>query len=242
MKKSDAIFSDALADLERRMKVKLSEMRPGEVAALVRACDRVASPYSEVDADAAGMPVRVADGVHFWKLTIGASVWLDDVEAMLPRGRANDRYKLALIYAVRHGREPEAFAGLDTVAAVERAVKKDFRTIAATPAEVNAALESVLGLRPRPPSDVEDAAISWAALCARLETQTGIPAQDWIWKHSSAYAVKCYYDLHDFARAYCSAKGSPTRHMADELDDAVNALQRLKVEIRDRVRGDGDGD
>ena len=242
MKRSDAIFSDALADLERRMKVKLSDLRPGEIAALVRACDRVASPYSEVDADAAGMPVRVAEGVHFWKLTIGASVWLDDVEAMLPKGRANDRYKLALVYAVRHSREPEAFAGLDTVAAVERAVKKDFRTLAATPREVNSALEAVLGLRPRQPSDVEDAALSWAALCARLETQTGIPAHDWMWKHSSSYAVKSYHDLHDFARAYCAAKGSSTRHMADELNDAVNAMQRLKVEIRDRVRGDGDGD
>jgi len=238
----DAIFADALADLERRMKVRLSDMRPAEIAALVRACDRVASPYSEVDADAAGLPVRVAEGVHFWKLTIGASVWLDEVEEMLPNGRANKRYRLALVYAVRHSREPEAFAGLDSAAAVERAVKRDFRTLAATPEEVNAALEAVLGLRPRPPSDVEEAALSWAALCARLEAQTGISVQDWMWRHSSSYAVKCYHDLHNFARAYCSAKGTSPRHMADELDDAVNALQRLKVEIRDRVRRDGDGD
>lgn len=241
MNRRDAIFADALADLERRMGVKIPDMRPAEIAELVRACDRVASPYSAVDADAAGLPVRVCEGVHFWKLTIGASVWLDEFDSMLPKGRSDERYTLALVYAVRHSREPEAFAGLDSVAAIERTIKKDFRTLSATPAEVNAALEAVLGLRPRPPSDVEEAALSWSALCARLETQTGIPARDWMWKHSSSYAVKCYHDLHDFARAYCSAKGASPRHMSDELDDAVNALQRLKVEIRDRVRRcDGD--
>lgn len=160
---------------------------------------------------------------------------------MLPEGHGGERYRLALVYACRHSREQSAFVGLDDLTKIEREIRRDFKTLAATPEEVNAALEAVLGLRPRPATDVGESAKSWAALCARLETQTGIPSREWIWGRSSSYALKCYHDLHDFARAYCSAKGTSPRHMADELDDAVNALQRLKVEIRNRVRrGDGD--
>ena len=97
--------------------------------------------------------------------------------------------------------------------------------------------DAVLGLSPRRPAglaDVEDAATDWRAVCARLETQTGIPAGDWIWKHSAAHVLACYNDLHAFARA-CAGGGWV--RMRDELDAAAEALQAVKVAIMRRVGG-----
>ena len=63
--KAERIFARALDDLKSRMGVGLADLTAEEAVALVRACERVADPFREVNADAAGMPVRVADGVWF---------------------------------------------------------------------------------------------------------------------------------------------------------------------------------
>ena len=83
--------------------------------------------------------------------------------------------------------------------------------------------------------------MDWRSLCARLETQTGIPAREWIWSRSSAYALHCYNDLDAFARA-CGGKSGTA--MRDELDAATEALQLVKVRIMKRVertRGGANG-
>lgn len=238
MDRKTATFAAAISDLKSRMGVDFKDLKPAEVCALVHACDRAADPFREVNADAAGFPVRVADGVYFWKLTIGASVWLDHVETLLPKGAHDPRYKLALIYAVSHARDPKAFE-MDDLSTIEKTVKRHFRKICATVDEINIALDILFKLKPDTRKrDCIDAATDWASLCARLETQTGIPAKEWIWNHSSSYAVKCYNDLHDFAASYCAAGGRSSAHMRDELDEAVNALQLLKVTIMKRVKGE----
>lgn len=225
----------ALADLSGRMGVRIADLTADEMADIVHAADRCADPFREVNADAAGMPVRVCEGVHFWKLTIGASVWLDQYASPILGGRS-PRYKMALVHALVHAREPDAFEGLDTEARILRACRRTARRISATPAEVNAALDVVLGLAPDlRQKDVSDAAADWCALCARLETQTGIPAREWIWNRSAAYAVKCYNDLHQFAAAYA---GAGNTHLRDELDAACEALQVLKVRIMNRVKAE----
>lgn len=232
----------ALADLRDRMGVGPADLTTDEIADLVHACDRAENPFREVNADAAGIPVRVCEGVHFWKLTIGASIWLDDI-ARLFEGRS-DRYRLCLIHALVHAREPDAFDGLEDERSILKAVKSTCRRIAATPEEVDHALDEVLGLASRRTvgkTDVEKAAMDWRSLCARLETQTGIPAREWIWSRSSAYALHCYNDLDAFARA-CGGKSGTT--MRDELDAATEALQLVKVRIMKRVertRGGANG-
>ena len=238
MDRASAIFAQALADMKKRQHVDLADLEPVEVCALVHACDKVANPFTVVNAEAAGFPVRVADGVYFWKLTIGASVWLDTVEELLPGGANDERYKLALIYACMNARTPGAFDGLDDLYTIERTVKREFRKIRATSDEVNLALDILFKLKPDTRKrDVGDAAADWSAICARLETQTGIPAKEWMWERSGAYAVKCYNDLHDFARIYSRGTGTGFQHLKDELDDSVNALQCLKVGIMNRVKG-----
>ena len=112
-------FAKALDGL-RRHGVEPGNIVPDELYALAEAARRCADPFREVNADAAGFPVRVCEGVWFWKLTIGASVWLDEVAAMLGGG-TDPRYRLATIHALVHARDPEAFAGLDTEAKVRRA-------------------------------------------------------------------------------------------------------------------------
>lgn len=228
----------ALADMESRMGVSPRDLTAEEVCRLARACERCADPFRAVNADAAGLPVRVAEGVHFWRLTIGASVWLDDMARLF--GAKSERWRMCLVYALVHAREPEAFGGLEDARAVEGAVKACCRGICATPDEVDRAVDEALGERPRRPARADDgdagrAAADWRALCARLETQTGIPAREWIWKRSSGYALRCYQDLHAFAAAYAGNGTAACRAMRDELDAANEALQLVKVGIMKRV-------
>ena len=230
-------FAKALQQL-RRQGVELADVTSDELYGLAAAARRCADPFREVNADAAGFPVRVCEGVWFWKLTIGASVWLDEVSPMLGGG-TSPRYRLAMIHALVHSREPEAFAGLDTEPKVMRAVRATMRRIHATPEEVNRAIDVVLGLRPNaggPRSRAADSATAadWASLCVRLETQTGIPAAEWMWKRSGAYAILAYNDLHEFARAYSG--GGYAERMQDELDDAMCALRAVAAAIEKRVR------
>ena len=233
-------FAKALQQL-RKQGVELADVTPDELYGLADAARRCADPFREVNADAAGFPVRVCEGVWFWKLTIGASVWLDEVEEMLGGG-TSPRYRLAMIHALVHSREPEAFAGLDTEKKVMRAVRATMRTIHATPEEVNRAIDVVLGIRanarPRR-AEASAAAADWASLCARLESQTGIPASEWMWERSGAYAIIAYNDLHDFARAYGGGKSAA--HLTDELDEAMNALRAATAAIEKRVKAPGGG-
>lgn len=228
-------FAKALQQL-RKGGVEPGDCTPDELYTLAEAARRCADPFREVNADAAGFPVRVCEGVWFWKLTIGASVWLDEVEEMLGGG-TSPRYRLAMIHALVHSREPEAFVGLDTEAKVMRAVRATMRTIHATPEEVNRAIDVVLGLRatarPRR-ADASAAAADWAALCVRLESQTGIPASEWMWKRSGAYAILAYNDLHEFASAH--AGGRSRDRLVDELDDAMCALRSTAAAVERRVK------
>ena len=236
--KATLLLAEALADMKSRQGVNLADLEPGEVVALVRAVGRVAEPYAEVNADAAGIPVRVAPGVWFWHLTCGASVWLDEVERILPRGTANELYRLCLVYACCNARRRDAFPPVGGLRDLEELVQGHFRTLAATPQEINAGLDALFGLKPRETdgNDVPEAA-SWAAICSRLEMQTDIPADEWMWERSGKYMLKCYRDLKKVSDAL--GRGGDDADSGDELDDAVNALQRLKLDIMRRVKKNG---
>jgi len=241
MDRTSAIFERATADLKERLGVGLSDLTAEETVALVKACMKVADPYSEVNADAAGFPVRVCEGVWFWRLTVGASIWLDRVDEILGGNRYDPRYKLALVYACRYARQAAMFFDPEDAKTLKRSVMEGLKDLDATPQEVDSALDVVLGIRPRKTSsvEIERAAVDWSALCSRLETQTGIPSSEWVWKRSGSYLVKCYNDLNAFARAHSMSGGCSCERMLDELDDAVNRLQVLKVNIAKRINGNG---
>ena len=123
-----------------------------------------------------------------------------------------------------------------------RAVKATVRAIHATDAEIDRAMDAALGLRADTRTgraETSAAATDWAALCARLETQTGIKAEEWLWRRSGAYAILSYNDLHAFARAHSGRGGD---RMLDELDAAMTHLAKLKASIVRRTEEAGHGD
>ena len=165
---------------------------------------------------------------------------MDEAERVLPGGSKDPRYHKALIYALAHSRSPEAFPEVVTCKDLERLLKPFFRRLAATPEEVNAALDAVLGVGSAKPREEANslAAADYAGICARLEGQTGVPAEEWMWKRSGKYAMKVYAELHSFARAY-SARGGSFADMRDELDVATERLNLLKLEIAKSVKKGG---
>lgn len=237
MSRADLLFATALEDMKSRMGVDLADMTPAEVAALVRACDREASPFRGVNADAAGMPRAVCPGVWFWKLTIGAAIWLEEV--VEPLVGTGDRYRSALVYALMHARESEAFAGEWTERRLHTECVIALKRLTVTTDELDAALGEALGIASRPPRartrEIEAAAKDWASLLVRLEAQTGIPAEDWMWSKSASYALKSYADLHNFAAALAHQR-TPDEPPQRELDAAAGERQRLKVEIAKAVK------
>lgn len=227
-----SILAQAVSDLQHRMGVDPSQIAPAEWLALARAALRVADPFRDVNADAAGIPVSLPDGTTLWRLTIGANIWLDDVARFLPKGMDDPLFRRALVYACANARSPDAFIGLVSESALRRALRRFERSVFATTDEINLALNRLFSVRPRSTEPDPSTAADWASLCARLETQTGIPAHDWCWKHSGSYALKAYNDLHDFAAAYARLKHS---RFPDDADRALEALQLVKVAIRNRI-------
>ena len=69
-------------------------------------------------------------------------------------------------------------------------------------------------------------------IVARLETHSGIPRDEWIWGRTARYCIRAYADIRRYARE--SGMGGAER-VRDELDEAVNALARLKKSIKRRI-------
>lgn len=245
MMTAQTILEKAVGDLETRMGVKRGEILPGEYFALSMACAKCASPFEDVDAAAAGWPLRLADDVYLWPLTIGAMMWLDRARKWYASDADGRRFADALAFASLNSRRPGVFVALDSREKAERAVRDALERCPVTSAEMDAALERVLD-NPRAGRDNEPqqrTAFSWAALCAKLEARTGIPARDWIWEKSGGYVLKCYAALEEFAFAAALQAGSKAVYtrMKDELDDAMENLQRVKVAIMRRVRAAREG-
>lgn len=231
------VLAQALERLKTQRGISIADFTADELAEFVAAADRVANPFADVNADAVGLPVKVCEGVYFWRLTVGASVWLDTyAEKWWPT--TSERYRLALVYALVHAREKEAFLELDTEKKAAKAIRATMAKIMATPKEIYLALDIVLGLKVdarEKKSEIAAAAKDWAAMIRRLETQSGIKADEWLWGKSANYAIKAYLDLHTFARAYSGCK--PER-MRDELDAAQEALNRIAVKVMRRVKAE----
>ena len=207
-----------------------ADLTASELAALVRACDRCDNPFGAVNAEAAGFPVKVCEGVYLWRLTAGACVWLEEFASRWWPPEAAPRHAaLAHIYAMRHAREPEAFAGLTDEATAYRAIRDDMLTCAATEEEIRAALAAF-------PDDDADAkrapaigSPDWRYLAQRLEAGTGIPISEWMWRRPARTLAESDRRLAEFAAAQGGGKAP---RMKDELDRAIMALARVTAEIR----------
>ena len=220
--------------------VSIGDLSADELERLVHACDRMERPFGGVNIDAAGLPVEVCEGVVFWRLSIGAIVWLEEFArkwwADMPR-----RYYWALVYASMHSREKGAFSALLDEESAEEAIKANAMRLVLREEEVAAAVAKVLGMEEDKESEKDAAGVEapdWAGIIARLESQSGIPADTWAWERSSDYALRCYRDMWKFAAATHGVKGA---RMKDDLDRATIALARLQASILERVSASAGG-
>ena len=214
-----------------------ADLEASELAALVRACDRCDNPFSAVNAEAAGFPVRVCEGVTLWRLTAGACIWLDEY-ARRWWGEDTAHYKWAVFYAMHHAREAGAFLALTDEADAYRAIRADILGLNCTEEEIMAALKGFGdddGAR-KPSALVTQA--DWRNLAQQLEGQTGIEAEKWLWERAAAYIAQANRRLVDFAVA---SGGGKAERMKDELDRAISNLARVTAGIRARVASTREG-
>ena len=223
-----------LNDLRARFKVRLDDLTAEELVALVECCKRVDDPYGEVGAILSDLPVARIGGVDIYPLTVGASVWLDECAAEW-WGEDDTCYFWALVFAMIHAHEKDVFAGLTERSKARRAIFKTCLRFTFSRKALEKAVDKALGAVERG----EDKNIGtekrndWVAFLARLETQTGIKKDEWLWGRSAAYTIRAYQDLHSFASKY--APNADRVRVFDAMDKALNALARTKKRIKDRI-------
>ena len=173
-------FQAEVADLQSRG-ITFADFLPEEVEDYLNAIRDCDKPFSGVNAELVGIPIKVCDGVYFWKLTIGASVWLDQFAKpwWLDKGQRK-AYFWAIVYALIHGRDKGAFTEMtDEQTAYER-IKADALKLVIQEDEITEAVDYALGLSNEEPKDNqrdrEKAQQNWAEVISRLEAQSGIKA------------------------------------------------------------------
>lgn len=235
------VLEGELRDLKERFGVSPADLTADELERLVLAARRVGSPFSCVNAALAERPFAICRGVYGWPMTAGAIIWLSEfAKRWWPGGGM--MFKWAQVYAMIHAREADAFASLTDKGSARVAIMKTALRLACHRREVQHALLRSYNAgedqtdRPEDP-DAERAQTDFASLIARLEVETGVPSDTWLWGKSLWQMLRCYEEMHAFAAAFAAGEGS-RRKMVDELDEAVNDLARLKLEImRNHARG-----
>lgn len=209
-----------------------------ELESLVLACRRCDSPFSGVNAELCERPVQVCKGVYLWPVTAGAQVWLEEYAGSWWKPDSM-MYRWAQAYALVHAREADAFVNLTDKWSARKAILKTALRLACHRGELADAIARAYGggKDQAPKGDDQlltaKAQIDFAAFIARLEVHSGIPAHEWLWGKSLVSAAKAYVELKRFIAAFGM---TDQKRMTDELDDALNDLQRLKIKIVERLR------
>ena len=240
MLKTDYLFEKEITNL-KQVGVEITDLSGAEIVALVKAVEKLRNPFSGVNLDVVGAPITVG-GVTLWKLTVGATVWLAEFARnwWLYRGKEK-AYFWALVYACVNARRKGAFITLTDEKTAHEEITKMALKMAVYEDELAKAVNDCLEVREatapklnkgKEPEDKPEIQTDWASIIARLEGQTGIPADEWCWNRSADYALRVHEDLQRFAKA---AAGEKVAEMRDEADMATSALARLRAQIKARV-------
>ena len=240
MLKTDYLFEKEITNL-KQVGVEITDLSGAEIVALVKVVERLRNPFSGVNLDVVGSPITVG-GVTLWKLTVGATVWLAEFARnwWLYRGKEK-AYFWALVYACVNARRKGAFIALTDEKTAHEEITKMALKMAVYEDELAKAVNDCLEVREatapklnkgKEPEDKPEIQTDWASIIARLEGQTGIPADEWCWNRSADYALRVHEDLQRFAKA---AAGEKVAEMRDEADMATSALARLRAQIKARV-------
>lgn len=220
-----------LRDLKERFGIALGDLTADELEKFVLACRRIENPFSTVNMELIERPFRICEGVYGYPMTVGAVVWLMEfVNKWWPTGAMNF---WAQCYAMIHARDEGAFPTEKTAA--KWVIFRTSCCLTCHKDELSAALSRAYGQTENlttPPDahskEVSAAQEDYAAVIARLEVHSGIPAKVWLWEKTFMQTMRCYADLHAFAATFSVGK---FKHMRDELDEAVNDLARFKMQI-----------
>ena len=240
MQKTDYLFEKEITNL-KQVGVEITDLSGAEIVALVKAVEKLRNPFSGVNLDVVGAPITVG-GVTLWKLTVGATVWLAEFARgwWLYRGKEK-AYFWALVYACVNARRKGAFITLTDEKTAHEEITKMALKMAVYEDELAKAVNDCLEVREatapklnkgKEPEDKPEIQTDWASIIARLEGQTGIPADEWCWNRSADYALRVHEDLQRFAKA---AAGEKVAEMRDEADMATSALAKLRSQIKARV-------
>ena len=240
MLKTDYLVEKEITNL-KQVGVEITDLSGAEIVALVKAVEKLRNPFSGVNLDVVGAPITVG-GVTLWKLTVGATVWLAEFARgwWLYRGKEK-AYFWALVYACVNARRKGAFIALTDEKKAHEEITKMALKMAVYEDELAKAVNDCLEVREatapklnkgKEPEDKPEIQTDWASIIARLEGQTGIPADEWCWNRSADYALRVHEDLQRFAKA---AAGEKVAEMRDEADMATSALARLRSQIKARV-------
>jgi hypothetical protein len=223
-------FRTECADLENRVGAQLS---PSDYVKLWLACDRVDHPYKGRNLDLIGKPV-VNGNLTLYKLTVGASVWLDEC-AEKWWGNDTGEYFWALVYALSHGRIKGAFDELLQKDKAEGIIRRWSKSINITREEVDEAVSEVLeiGRDLQSTKDKQKAQIQqpqdidWASLIQELEIATGVPAHEWLYGKSAEYTLRAYAKHREILILTAGGSSGAT----DELDASITQLALTKKQI-----------
>lgn len=216
--------------------VTFADLTADEIERVVKACERMSRPFSSVNADAVGFPVKVGGTMELFKLTIGATCWLDEFAGKW-WSVDSKRYFWAMVYAMAHARDPEAFLKLTDETVATAAIREMALGASVTEGELMTAIDAVLGDQRETSGNAPTRAPTqpdWASIVQELETATGLPCDVWVWRRSLDWVIGCYATHHNYIRA---VRGERAVRMKDDLDRATNALARVRCDILKRVKG-----
>ena len=225
-------------DALKQKGITMNDLTGDELEALVEAVARVRNPFSEVNADALRHPLYDRNGVVLYPLTIGAVVWLEEYAKRWWGGRTK-AYFWAIVFALVHSREQGVFEkySRDEKDAYE-AIKAECLKLCVCEDELAEAIDCALNFK-RPDDGRrrdEETGVDWAKIILVLETNSGIPAEKWIWDRSADYAVRAYKHLSDQIQRMGGGKSAP--RAKDELDHALNALAKVRAGIIARIEAE----
>ena len=170
---------------------------------------------------ARGRPVSVG-GVVLWPLTIAAGAWMEQIAKDYRNRRA------VLAYAMAHGRD----ARLDEVQ--EHVVNKWYRSIKATPGEIDVALAEIIlqDEQPEQPKSDDERHASAASLSAIMCATVGGTPEQWERMCSIGYC----HDVLAVAVAQNAVDGR--KNASDPRIQAQIAMYWAAEKVRRRCRGE----
>lgn len=227
-------FKKEIAELEAKG-ITLDELTGDEVAELVRACDNMHNPFKGANCELAGFPFILPDGNVLYRLTIGATVWLDEFAATWWK-TGDKRYFWAMVYALGNARDKDAFHGLTDEKTARQRIVEYSTNFAVTEDELLEAIHELIpnhgeGKVPTVMTDTD-----WGEIVRSLVVATGIDNDIWVWGRATDWVARAY---NKHASYIAAVQGKRVDRMKDELDHATNRIARIRFAIINRLEGAG---